>query len=123
MQSSAKQFEIPGIVRIEPGNGGLTKLVVTSPKASAEIYLHGAHVTHFQPAGQKPVLWMSESSLFDASKPIRGGVPICFPWFGPRKDDPKSPAHGFARLREWKIESISHIGDEVVVTLILKSDD
>jgi glucose-6-phosphate 1-epimerase len=120
---SLKQFEIPDIVRIEPGKGGLTKIVVTSPQAGAEIYVQGAHVTRFEPAGKQPVLWMSQSSMFEPGKPIRGGVPVCFPWFGPRKDDPKSPAHGFARLREWAIESISHKGNDVVVALVLASDE
>ena len=46
---------------------------------------------------------MSGSSLFAENKPIRGGVPICFPWFGPREGDPKSPAHGFARLTDWSV--------------------
>lgn len=123
MQELNEQFGIPGIVRVEPGHGGLTKIVVTSPQASAEIYLHVAHVTHFQSMGQKPVLWMSKSSWFDAAKPIRGGVPICFPWFGPNAANPKLPAHGFARLRDWEIQSIAHIGDEVTVTLSLKSDE
>lgn len=123
MNQLKNQFEIPGIVRIEPGRGGLTKIVVTSPQAAAEIYLHGAHVTHFQPAGKEPVLWMSRSSLFEPNKPIRGGVPICFPWFGPRQGGPKAPAHGFARLREWHVDSVlQNNNGQVVVTLSLKSD-
>src|SRR3954451_23972184 len=100
MQKLNEQFEIPGILKIESGNGGLAKLLITSPKASAEIYLHGAQVTGFQPAGQLPVIWMSQKSKFHPARAIRGGVPICFPGFGPRQDDPKSPVHGFARLRE-----------------------
>src|SRR5436190_10964031 len=112
MQELNERFGIPGVVSIETGNGGLTKIAVTAPQASAEIYLHGAHVTHFQPTGEQPVLWMSKSTWFDAAKPIRGGVPICFPWFGPNKSDPKLPAHGFARLRDWDIQSVAHIGDE-----------
>lgn len=117
------RFGIPGLVKIEPGNGGLTRIVVTSPLAGAEVYLHGAHVTQFQPAGQQPVLWMSRSSWFEPGKPIRGGVPICFPWFGPRANDPKSPAHGSARLREWTIDSIAKgSAGEVVIALSLRTD-
>jgi glucose-6-phosphate 1-epimerase len=88
------------------------------------MYLHGAHVTHFQPAGHQPVLWMSKSSLFEPNKPIRGGVPICFPWFGPREGDPKSPAHGFARLREWSVESIKKQSNgDATVTLVLDAPE
>jgi glucose-6-phosphate 1-epimerase len=99
------RFGVPGAVQVEPGRGSLPKVVVTSDLASAEIYLQGAHLTKFQPRGAKPVLFMSEESQFDAGKPIRGGVPVIFPWFGPRAGSPDSPAHGFARTRAWELES------------------
>ncbi len=123
MRSLKERFDIPGLVSIGSGRGNLTRIVVTSPLAEAEVYVHGAHVMHFRPAGQQPVLWLSKSSWFEPNKPIRGGVPICFPWFGAREGDAKAPAHGFARLREWEIESIIQSGNAVVVTLVLKSDD
>jgi glucose-6-phosphate 1-epimerase len=124
MQELKKQFDIPGVVRVEPGNGGLTKIVVSSPSAFAEIYLQGAQVTHFQPADQQPIIWMSKSSNFEPNKAIRGGVPICFPWFGPRAGDPQAPMHGFVRVRPWDIESITKSNNgTVVATLILKSDE
>jgi D-hexose-6-phosphate mutarotase len=67
---------------------------------------------------------MSKSSLFQSDKAIRGGIPICFPWFGPKADDPKAPAHGFARTRAWSIESIQH-GETgaIIVALQMKSDE
>jgi len=124
LETLQRQFEIPGIVRIEPGNGGLTRLVITSPQAAAEIYLHGAHVTRFEPAGQRPVLWMSRRSWFEPGKPIRGGVPICFPWFGPKPNDPAAPTHGLVRLRQWTIESVRHdsAAGAVIATLSFRSD-
>jgi glucose-6-phosphate 1-epimerase len=100
--SLCEQFKVPGL-NFEAGQGGLTKAVVATPVASGEIYLHGAHVTSWQPAGHQPVLWMSRSSLFQPGKPIRGGVPICFPWFGPHASDPSAPAHGFARTALWEV--------------------
>ena len=96
-------MKLPDTVRIEAGQGGLRRVVVDTALAKAEIYLLGAHVTHFQPRGQKPVLFMSGKSWFEAGKPIRGGVPICFPWFGPRQDGRQGPVHGFARLSEWEL--------------------
>jgi D-hexose-6-phosphate mutarotase len=81
----------------------LPKIALTSPDAEADVYLNGAHVTRWQPSGQKDVLFMSKSSLFSAGKPIRGGVPLIFPWFGPREGHPASPAHGFARLMSWNV--------------------
>jgi glucose-6-phosphate 1-epimerase len=102
VQSLGEQSKVPGL-HFEAGQGGLTRAAVATPVASGEIYLHGAHVTSWQPAGHEPVLWMSRSSLFQAGKPIRGGVPICFPWFGPHASDPSAPAHGFARTALWEV--------------------
>jgi len=98
------QFSCPGL-RFEEGHGSLTKAVVATSDATGELYLHGAHVTGFQLAGQKPVLWMSKKSLFESGKAIRGGVPICFPWFGPNTADPKAPSHGYARTKPWQFAS------------------
>ena len=87
---------------------GLTRVVLQSADAEAHVYTHGAHVTHFQPRGQQTVLFMSDKSWMERDKPIRGGVPICFPWFGPGRDaTPKTPGHGLARLREWNVERAS----------------
>src|SRR4051812_5406587 len=86
---------------------GLERLIINNDLSRAEIYLHGAHVTQFQPRDAKnPVLWMSKKSLFQKDKAIRGGVPLCFPWFGPNAKNPSAPQHGFARLSEWSIESV-----------------
>lgn len=95
---------LPPSVRIAEGRGGLPCLVVASPLARAEIYFQGAHVAAWHPAGVRdPVLWLSARSHFAPGKPIRGGVPICFPWFGPHPENAAAPAHGFARLREWTL--------------------
>ena len=85
---------------IRAGRGGLTRAVVTTPAATAHVYLHGAHVTHFQPASSAPVLFISPRSAFAAGRAIRGGVPVIFPWFGPHPDDPRAPDHGFARTAD-----------------------
>lgn len=107
-------MKLPDTVRIEAGQGGLKRVLVNTPLADAEIYLHGAHVTHFQPRGQKPVLFVSGKSWFEAGKPIRGGVPICFPWFGPRQDGQPGPVHGFARVQEWEFTSAEQESDGAV---------
>jgi len=115
---------ISGVTR-DRGEGNLERIRIQTDLASAEIYLHGAHVTRFHPRGSvNPVLWMSKSSLFKPDKAIRGGIPICFPWFGPKADDPKAPAHGFARTREWSLESIQPgEAGAIVVALQMKSDE
>jgi D-hexose-6-phosphate mutarotase len=118
------RFGKPGVVTIEAGKNGMPRVRVTSPAAEAEIYLHGAHVTQFTPRGQKPVLFMSAESHFDPAKPIRGGVPLIFPWFGGKADDPKAPAHGFARTQAWTLREVTHGADgTVVVSLALGPSD
>lgn len=75
---------------------------LTSPSAVAEVFDHGAHVVSWTPVGTAPVLWMSAASAFETGAPIRGGVPICFPWFGAGRSKDCAPAHGFARLQAWR---------------------
>lgn len=101
---------LPEGVRIEPGSGGLDRLVIEAAQATAHVYLHGGHVTHFQPRGGRPVLFLSRESRFEGGLPgkaIRGGVPLCFPWFGPKLGDPSAPAHGFARLLAWEVDDVT----------------
>ena len=106
-----KNLEIPGTVKIISGNGGLPKIVVTTKFSAAEIYLHGAHVTHFQKNGEPPLLFMSRQSHFKNGEPIRGGVPVIFPWFGNRDGE---PSHGFARIAEWQLVKTSANADGAV---------
>lgn len=91
---------------IEKGQGGLDRLAIACPWAEAHLYFQGAHVTHYQPAGSQPVLWLSPRSHFEAGQPIRGGVPVCFPWFGPKADEPQAPLHGLVRTMKWDLLSV-----------------
>jgi glucose-6-phosphate 1-epimerase len=114
------RFGIPGVATIEAGQGGLARVAVTGANADAHVYLHGAHVTHFQPKGASPVLFMSKESLFQPGKAIRGGVPVILPWFGAKADDPKAPQHGFARAQPWALQEIdAGGGGDVTVTFAL----
>jgi glucose-6-phosphate 1-epimerase len=113
---------LPASARVESGAGGLERVVIDAPAARGEIYLHGAHVTAWQPRGHDPVIWLSPASAFAPGAPIRGGVPICFPWFGPHRTDSRAPAHGFARLLPWTLESAREQDGAVVVELRLAAD-
>jgi D-hexose-6-phosphate mutarotase len=95
-----QKHAISGRVSVAVGHGGLPKIIVTTPGSAAEIYPHGAHVTHFQKNGEPPLLFLSQRSWFAPGKPIRGGIPICFPWFGNRDGE---PSHGFVRLATWQL--------------------
>lgn len=81
------------------GDAGLPMLVVENRLGRAVIALQGAHVLTFQPSGQREMLWVSPKCVLEAGKPIRGGIPLCLPWFGPSVDG--SMMHGFARIMEW----------------------
>jgi glucose-6-phosphate 1-epimerase len=90
------------------GKGNLPMLKIKTPSSEAEIYLHGAHITHFQKNGEPPLLFMSPQSWFAADKPIRGGIPLCFPWFGSREG---GPSHGLARILAWDLAESSVASD------------
>jgi len=118
-----QRFGIAEVAEVVEGQGGLPKIVIKSAAAEGEIYLLGAHLTSWKPADSHEVLFMSRNSLFQDGKAIRGGVPVCFPWFGPNPSNPKAPAHGFARIRAWELDSLEKHGDDVVVTMQLASDE
>ena len=103
---------------------GLTRALISTPLAEATVYLHGAHVATWTPRGHQPVLYLSTRSHFDPTQPIRGGVPICFPWFGPRGEGKTGPMHGFARISEWTLESSQLRADGAVeLSLALDPND
>jgi glucose-6-phosphate 1-epimerase len=116
-----ERFGRPGIVRFEQGSGGLLRAVIRAPSASAHVYVQGAHVTYYQPHEARPVLFTSSRSRFTSRRPIRGGVPIVFPWFGPHPSDPHAPDHGFARILEWSVEAVEPSDETVTLTLGLSA--
>jgi glucose-6-phosphate 1-epimerase len=118
-----RRFEIPGTASVVEGNGGLPKVRITSPEVVGEMYLHGAHITSWKPAGKEEVLFLSSQSRWEHGRAIRGGVPICFPWFGGKADDPNAPAHGFVRTKSWQLESIAHVEDGVTVSMFTENDE
>jgi len=106
-----RRLEIPGRVEIVRGHGGLPLVKVRTLWSAAEIYLNGAHVSAFKKTGEPPLIFMSRKSYFAPGKAIRGGVPICFPWFGNRDGE---PSHGFARSTEWELVNTKAAADGVV---------
>jgi glucose-6-phosphate 1-epimerase len=117
-----RRFGIPGNARVVEGHGGLAKVAITTPAAAGEMYLHGAHVTSWQPRDAEEVLFVSSQSRWEDGHAIRGGIPICFPWFANKADDSSAPAHGFVRTKAWRLESIVRNGDAVTITMSTQSD-
>lgn len=118
-----RRLGIPDIARVCAGNGGLARVDITSPLVCGEMYVHGAHVTSWRPAASEEVLFLSSKSLWEEGQAIRGGIPICFPWFRAKADDPHAPAHGFVRTRSWQLYSIVENSAGVAVTMFIESDE
>ncbi|WP_045825866.1 D-hexose-6-phosphate mutarotase [Teredinibacter turnerae] len=98
----------PHIVR----RGELDVIQIDNAACSAEISLFGGHVLQWQPSGRKPVLWMSDTARYDGSTALRGGVPICWPWFGAVADKGR---HGLVRNRNWQV---THFEDTANATFV-----
>ena len=117
------KFGIAGIARVTAGNGGLPRVAVSAAECAGEMYLTGATVTSWKPRGGDEVLFVSASSKWEEGKAIRGGVPICCPWFGNKAGDAKAPAHGLVRAKAWQLDSIAQNGGAVTVSMSTGSDE
>jgi glucose-6-phosphate 1-epimerase len=115
-----RRFGLPGALHFVNGNGGLPVAEIQTPLASARVGLQGAHLLAWQPAGAAPVIWLSKAAVFAPGQPVRGGVPVCWPWFGAREG---LPAHGFVRTRLWQVRETSvDAAGQVVLRLGLEDD-
>lgn len=99
---------VPARVTFLDGRGDLPMVEITTMWSTAEIYLHGAHVTNFKKRDEAPILFLSQCSRFEGNQPIRGGIPVIFPWFGAREG---MSMHGFARVKEWEIKEVLPAAD------------
>jgi glucose-6-phosphate 1-epimerase len=96
-------MNLPDSIRLVEEPAGFPVLVVEHPAALARIALNGAQVMEWIPDGHQPVLYMSPDTVLEPGKAIRGGIPVCWPWFGPHFDSGK-PAHGFVRTALWEFD-------------------
>lgn len=118
---SEKIFTLPVQEQITPyisqrQIGELPVVVVNHPKVRAAVTLQGAHLLTWQPSGEKPVLWLSSETAYKNGLAIRGGIPICWPWFGPAGQ----PAHGFARNLPWTLTAHDEDESGVILTFTLE---
>lgn len=114
-----QQFGVPGAVRFEMHNGGPVAHL-TAAGGTAVVALQGAHVLSYVPAGGSEVMWLSPIATLGTAKAVRGGIPICWPWFGPHPDAAK-PAHGFVRTALWQVVETSSQSDEALIALAYDS--
>jgi glucose-6-phosphate 1-epimerase len=114
-----ENFAMPGVLAFHATGSGLIRADITTPSATATVYLQGAHLAHWQPADHQPVLFLSHKTEFTPGKAIRGGVPISFPWFAGRHDGKTGPSHGFARTQDWTLAFAALAGEDLHLTFTL----
>lgn len=98
---------------------GFEYIEIQNKSATAKVALQGGHLFHYQQLDKAPLLWLSEKSLFEAGKAIRGGIPLCWPWFGRHPTDASLPQHGFARTSAFEFID-SNEPDENTTELVLR---
>ncbi len=115
------RFAILGRLRFQDSGPGLPVAEITTPDAMARVAVQGGQVLEWQPNGQKPVIWVSKAAVYQPGKGVRGGVPVCFPWFGQMEG---KGVHGFVRARMWEVrEARTDLADTVVLRLGIKDDE
>jgi glucose-6-phosphate 1-epimerase len=100
----------------------IPKVRITVPLCDGEMHLHGAQVTSWKPAGAEEAIFLSRQACFEEGRAIRGGIPICFPWFRAKVDDSHAPAHGVVRTKIWTLESIEQNATGITVSMYTQSD-
>ena len=124
-QLNAK-FGIAKQIEIIEGNGGLPFISITNSSAKALISIYAGQVLSFQPAGESDdLMFLSDKAYYQEGKAIKGGVPICWPWFGPDPDGSGRPAHGFVRNRLWNLltTEITQTGETKVVLGLVDTEE
>ena len=116
-----KENSLSHSVSLQNDENGFEFLIIQHKNFDAAFSLHGAHLLHFQLKDQAPIIWLSKTAIFNEKKAIRGGVPVCWPWFGPagKSLGDNLPGHGFARTSKWTIKSIDELTNGVEIQLLL----
>lgn len=116
-----KKFGSPGRIAFREGPEGVPIAVLVAPAATCEVSLYGGQVLSYRPLGHQPVLYLSKLAAYTPGSAIRGGIPICWPWFGPAPADMPAgtQSHGFARRSAWCVRTTEYAKDTTAITLAL----
>lgn len=117
-----RRYGIAGQAVFNEPVSGFPVLEVTNAHAQATIALQGAQVMTWTPNGERPVIWLSRAAKLAAGKSIRGGVPVCWPWFGPHPSQPTFPSHGFARTVAWDVVAVRGTAEATEVRFRLSAN-
>jgi glucose-6-phosphate 1-epimerase len=118
-----QRFGAAGRIAFRTGEAGLPVVSLINKYGAAEVSLYGGHVLAYRPVGFAPLLFLSKRSMFEPGKPIRGGIPLCWPWFGPHPTDAAKDKHGFARLVQWDLDATEYSGESTILRLSLKDSE
>ncbi len=111
------------MISLKQLSNGFEYIEVVIDVAKAKIALQGAHLFHYERHGEMPLLWVSEASNFTQGEAIRGGIPLCWPWFGMHKSDAKMPQHGFVRTLMWTLIETKEQQNTSKISLLISSSD
>ena len=115
-----RDFGVPGRIAFRPGPCGEPIAVLVEEHGACEVAIYGAHVLSYRPTGHSPVLWMAKDFMSTPDgKALRGGIPVCWPWFGPLPDG-TGPMHGFVRTARWNLLKTGYDSYSTSVTLLLE---
>ena len=119
------KFSIEGEIGFAELEGDIPFIMIANKFGEADISLYGAHILSYRPHDTIDLLWMSPLSLFEEGKAIRGGIPVCFPWFGPHSGDAGLPQHGFARITMWEVSETKSMekGESYVALKLVSSEE
>jgi len=106
-----RRFGLQDRVVFVEDSAGLISIQINTPECESRIMLQGAQVLTWTPKNEQPVVWLSPEATYKPQKSARGGVPICWPWFGPHAQHSQYPAHGVARTATWQINSVQQLTD------------
>jgi glucose-6-phosphate 1-epimerase len=112
---------LPGRIDVSHSPLGGPVVTISAPTGTAVVALQGAQLLGWIPSGHDPVIWLSPVERLGTAKAVRGGIPVCWPWFGPHSADATKPAHGFVRTRMWMIEGAGVTATGAWVTLGLQT--
>jgi D-hexose-6-phosphate mutarotase len=117
------KFAIENHIRFKDTDSGICIAEIANAQCSADISLQGGHLMTWHPKSQaQPVVWLSPLAKPTPGKSIRGGIPVCWPWFGPHATESSYPAHGFARTTNWTVTA-SRAFDHGITELEMELQD
>ena len=115
-----EKFSIPGLIEFVENKQGALVARAETPQGTMEIARQGAQLLFWTPKDQAPVVWLSPQAQFKSGKSLRGGTPVCWPWFGPHPENTSLPGHGFARNLEWRMLETSRLRDATRIAMIFE---